>query len=160
MNEDEEIPNTDEQTPRRDEKEENYEVGYGKPPKNTRFQKGASGNPSGRRKKGRDLGTELSKELNAPITINDNGKRRRISKVQGILKQLANKALTGDIRAAQTVLTYYQQVLEKAALSAAQQPGGIPEMDPRALTDGQLVWLAAQGLPHEERKKLGVPDMQ
>jgi Family of unknown function (DUF5681) len=30
---------------------ETYEVGYGKPPKATRFQKGKSGNPSGRPKK-------------------------------------------------------------------------------------------------------------
>jgi len=30
---------------------EAYEVGYGKPPKATRFQKGKSGNPSGRPKK-------------------------------------------------------------------------------------------------------------
>jgi hypothetical protein len=36
-----------------DEKEalDSYEVGYGKPPKQTRFQKGTSGNPSGRPKK-------------------------------------------------------------------------------------------------------------
>jgi len=31
--------------------EEDYEVGYRKPPVATRFKKGASGNPSGRRKK-------------------------------------------------------------------------------------------------------------
>ena len=30
---------------------EAYEIGYGKPPKATRFQKGKSGNPSGRPKK-------------------------------------------------------------------------------------------------------------
>ena len=33
------------------ENNKNYEIGYGKPPKNTRFTKGRSGNPAGRKKK-------------------------------------------------------------------------------------------------------------
>lgn len=35
----------------RKKKKEDYQVGYRKPPTATRFKKGKSGNPSGRRKK-------------------------------------------------------------------------------------------------------------
>jgi hypothetical protein len=38
---------------------EDYEVGYGKPPKHTQFQKGASGNAKGRLKGTKNLSTDL-----------------------------------------------------------------------------------------------------
>jgi hypothetical protein len=57
-----------------------YEVGYGKPPKNTRFKKGISGNPTGRPKKSPDFYAELIREANSLITINDKGRRIRITK--------------------------------------------------------------------------------
>ena len=42
---------------------EDYEVGYGKPPKSGQFKKGISGNPPGRPKKPSDFASELKKEL-------------------------------------------------------------------------------------------------
>jgi hypothetical protein len=43
-----------------------YEVGFGKPPKQTRFKKGRSGNPRGRPRKRPDLYSELTKVLHPP----------------------------------------------------------------------------------------------
>jgi hypothetical protein len=106
-----------------------YEVGYSRPPKETRFQKGISGNPKGRPKKIPDFDTELLRESKALITITDNGQRRRISKFQGIVKQLHNKALTGNITATRLYLSHYQQALERAALSVAQQPKSLEDYD-------------------------------
>ena len=53
---------------------DNYEVGYGKPPKDTQFQKGVSGNPRGRPKKSRDFDHELIRESESFMTINENGR--------------------------------------------------------------------------------------
>ena len=83
-----------------------YEVGYGKPPKSTQFKKGVSGNPKGRPKKPLDFDHELLREAKSLITINENGQRTRISKAQGIAKQLTNKALTGDISALKSFLVF------------------------------------------------------
>jgi uncharacterized protein DUF5681 len=44
-----------------------YEVGYGKPPLHTRFQKGKSGNPKGRPRGKKNMSTLLSTALNASI---------------------------------------------------------------------------------------------
>ena len=69
------------------EKPGSYEVGYGKPQKNAQFRKGVSGNPKGRPKKAPDFYAQLIREANSLITINDNGRRIRIAKSDGIAKQ-------------------------------------------------------------------------
>jgi hypothetical protein len=48
------------------EKKGDYEVGYGKPPRDTRFPKGQSGNPRGRPSGAKNLKTLLSEALNEP----------------------------------------------------------------------------------------------
>jgi hypothetical protein len=55
---------------------EDYEVGYGKPPKSGQFKKGISGNPSGRPKKPSDFLSVLMKELESKVTIHESGKAK------------------------------------------------------------------------------------
>jgi hypothetical protein len=72
------------------DKKGDYEVGYGKPPRNTRFKKGQSGNPRGRAPGVKNLKTLLIDTLNEPVVVTENGGRRTISKRQAIIKQLVN----------------------------------------------------------------------
>ena len=74
-------------------------VGYGKPPRATRFQPGRSGNPKGRPKGSKNFSTLLQEELDARVVVTENGRRRTISKRQAVAKQLVNKAAAGDPRA-------------------------------------------------------------
>src|SRR3984893_3415517 len=78
--------------------EREYRVGKGKPPRHTRFQKGQSGNPTGRPKGSKNVATLLEQVLNERVVVTENGKRKRITKLQAMLKQLANKAASGDHR--------------------------------------------------------------
>jgi hypothetical protein len=98
-----------------DREKEDYEIGYGKPPKSSQFKKGVSGNPLGRTKKASDFGSELIRELNSKLTINENGQRKIIKKYEGVTKQLVNKALSGNLTATRLLVPYYHQALEKAA---------------------------------------------
>src|ERR1700722_1696395 len=76
-----------------------YEVGFGRPPKQTRFRPGNSGNPAGRPKGKRNLATVLEKSLQEKVVINENGTRKVITKLEAAVKQLVNRAAGGDLSA-------------------------------------------------------------
>jgi hypothetical protein len=99
-----------------DDKEKgDFEIGYGKPPKHTRFKPGQSGNRRGRPSGSRNLRTDLVDELGERILISEGGRRRTVSKQRGMLKQLMAKALKGDVRAANTVLGLVERLLDARA---------------------------------------------
>ena len=76
-----------------------YDVGYGKPPRHTRFPKGQSGNPGGRKKGSRALKTDLDEALRATLTITVGGKKRRGTTQALTMYALAIRSATGDLRA-------------------------------------------------------------
>lgn len=81
-----------------------YSVGYAMPPLETRFRRGRSGNPKGRRKGVKNLTTLLQEELRQQVSLTENGKRKKVVKLQALVKQLVNKALSNDPKAAALVL--------------------------------------------------------
>lgn len=84
----------------RDDRDDDYEVGYGRPPKHSRFRKGQSGNPRGPKKGSRALKTDLDQALKATLTITVGGKKRKGTTQALAMFALAAKAATGDLRAA------------------------------------------------------------
>jgi Family of unknown function (DUF5681) len=78
-------------------------IGYGNPPKRTRFQPGQSGNVKGRPRGSKNFGTLFAEELSLPVVLTENGKRRKMPKLQALAKQVINKALSNDHRSAALV---------------------------------------------------------
>jgi Family of unknown function (DUF5681) len=76
-----------------------YSIGYGRPPMNSRFKKGESGNLNGRPKGVLNFSTVLLKTLREKVVINENGERMVITKLEAAVKQLVNRAASGDLRA-------------------------------------------------------------
>ena len=92
------------------DKKRDYQVGYGKPPRHTRFMPGRSGNPRGRPSGSKNLKTLLSDALNELVVVAENGGRRKISKREAIIKQLVNRSAQGDWRAAKLLLDILQDI--------------------------------------------------
>ena len=87
-----------------------YEVGYGKPPRQGQFQPGQSGNPRGRPKGSRGLKTDLHAELVSKMTIQINGQPITATKQQLMVKTLATRAASGDVRAIKALIDLVMQV--------------------------------------------------
>ena len=84
----------------------NYEVGFGKPPKDTRFQPGVSGNKKGRPKGSKNTYTILKKILNQEIYVKENGQEIKIPKKGAMLTQLVNKGVKGEVKAISVLLPH------------------------------------------------------
>jgi hypothetical protein len=89
--------------------EQSYRVGYGKPPLGSRFQKGQSGNRRGRPKGTLNLATTLQKALLEPVTVNERGKPRRMTKLDVAIRQQTNKAAAGDGRALKLLAQLFRE---------------------------------------------------
>jgi Family of unknown function (DUF5681) len=84
--------------------ERDYEVGYGKPPRHTRFEPGRSGNPRGRPPGAKNMKTLLSKALNELVVVTEPAGRRKVSKREAIVTQLVNRSAKADYKAIQILL--------------------------------------------------------
>ncbi len=60
---------------------DDYEVGYKKPPKHTRFTKGQSGNGKGRPKGSRNFSADVKDTLKARVGLTGAGKRKKVTKM-------------------------------------------------------------------------------
>jgi len=96
-----------------------YDVGYGNPPIKHQFKKGKSGNPSGRpkllpQKPAWDFQKSLIDELKSPMTITENGKKKKITKRDALVKAFIADTLKGD-KAARKFMMDFLQKLSKYA---------------------------------------------
>ncbi len=76
-------------------------VGYKEPPLHSRFKAGVSGNPKGRPKNRPSLQCELNDALAEPVTVGG----RQTTKLGAIVSAVVAKAVAGDLRAANTILS-------------------------------------------------------
>jgi hypothetical protein len=101
-------------------------VGYRRPPRQHRFKKGKSGNPSGRPKKAPEaslaarLDDLVLQEAFRPITVVENGRPTQMPAIQAVIRRLVAQAASGE-RGAQGWLLTLASGVEKAREKERQE---------------------------------------
>lgn len=85
-------------------KQANYQVGYKRPPVQTRFKPGQSGNPKGRPKGTPNHRSTVDKVMNEKVSVREGDKIRLVTKFEAMLQAQTNKGMKGDARGAEMVI--------------------------------------------------------
>lgn len=118
-------------------KNDDYEIGKGKPPKHHQFKPGQSGNPKGRPKGSKNVHQILSKVLNEKITITDSGKKQVVDKLEGAVRVLVNKSFEGRPQSLKLLLDLLKDAEGTTALARDVQ---FDDYDYASLME-ELDWL-------------------
>lgn len=76
--------------------EEDYDIGYGRPPEGKRFKPGKSGNPRGRPKGAKGLSTLATEIVSSPVEMMQNGKPVKMSALEAVLHRTKVDAIKGN----------------------------------------------------------------
>jgi len=68
-------------------------IGYGRPPEHTRFKKGISGNPAGRRRKVECGRIDVAAILETPLPVKQGGNTRNMGAFEIMMRQLSRRAI-------------------------------------------------------------------
>ena len=117
-----------------DKKRKDDDVGYCRPPVASRFQPGRSGNPTGRRKKPDTIADQLRRALERRVSIEENGRRRKISAQELIFRGLVHDAaVKRDPKAIRTLLALMERYGKSDATMIAT--GDLAADDQRIIDD-------------------------
>ena len=132
------------------EKPSSTKAGYGNPPSHARYKKGQSGNPHGRPKGTLNMATILERTLRERVVLNENGKRKTVTKLEAAIKQLTNKAASGELKALQ-LLSALVRSAEERGLKAPVPNSDLDEVDEKVVL-GILNRLEAAGKGDQENE--------
>ena len=122
---------------------DDYEIGYGKPPKSTRFKPGQSGNPRGRTRGQPNILTDVLKELAEQIQIQERGREKTVSKQRALVKALVAKSLKGEARAASILIGLLTKFTESDPQAAATPVPAATAKEDQAIIEAFLRRSAA-----------------
>ncbi len=106
------------------ESDRNYKVGYGKPPKHSRFQPGHSGNPRGKPAGARHPATILKQTLLEKVVVKQSGREITTTKLQVFIAQIINDAMRAEYFSVRLLFRHAGLGL-KLSEAIREQDGGI-----------------------------------
>jgi hypothetical protein len=118
-------------------------VGYGRPPLHTRFRKGQSGNPTGKRRhdQAERVNSFFWKEANRLLTLREGDKVTKVRALPAVFRSQFAMALKGNVAAQRAVLATARDLAQEAR---ARRTGGAtdPKFNIEEMSDDELMaWL-------------------
>jgi hypothetical protein len=119
-----------------------YQVGYGRPPVEHRFQPGNNANPKGRKKSTRNRKVVISEILLEPVAVKKGGEVEQIPALAAVIKLTLSQALGGDQKAALSIIGLAQR---EGILTPEQEEGvdHLSESDKAIMQDAMKRFGAA-----------------
>jgi len=117
-------------------REPDYRIGYGRPPEHSRFKKGQSGNPMGRRcytATGRAQ-QRMQQELHRKLTVREAGKAVRMPAIQAILRNQILLAAQGNVAAIKEVLRTWSLAVASEPMQGPFTMTWLPPQEPQHAT--------------------------
>lgn len=111
-------------------KDKDYEIGFGRPPKHSQFKKGQSGNPNGRPKEPTTFLASFNKQLSKDVKVIKDGKEYLITGLSAVSQKFLNSILSGDYK-------FMKLFLDKTAKDINIEPYLYPE--PEVAQEEELV---------------------
>lgn len=99
------------------------QVGYKTPPKASQFQKGRSGNPSGRPRKAPGIPELLAKIAKQKVLTQGKNGPRSMSKIEANVTQVVNQGAKGNLKAAKLVMelvTRFPEIAKQENMKAME----------------------------------------
>lgn len=137
----------------------NYDVGRGKPPKQTQFKKGQSGNPNGRPKGDLNCRTIWREMFKAPVKVTQNGITRSMSTLAAGVWRLREAALSGNLRALDKLFQYAEKYCEnelRATFRESVNDTDLLEIYKQRLLSGATSDVIAEQTPASHPDHAGV----
>jgi hypothetical protein len=97
-------------------------VGYGKPPVHSRFRKGQSGNPTGKRRHGEAERVEalIRQEVYRLLTVREGDKVTKMPALQAVIRSQIASATKGNVTAQRALLKLGQNIEDARASRVGQ----------------------------------------
>jgi hypothetical protein len=128
-----------------DDRREKGDVGPGRPPKDTRFKPGVSGNPKGRPKGSVNLRTRVARQLRQTVPVTRHGRQVKMLKADLIAHQIVDAAAKGNLKAALWTVQVDDEASIAASNSSTEETFVLPNRDNLRFIANRLSGLLAEG---------------
>ena len=135
---------------RKSSEQTGYKIGKGKPPSHTRWEKGTSGNPGGKKKGTLNLATTFEEALLRQVTVSLEGDKTVISVLEALVMRLLDGGLKGNIKAINSILDRIERLIRSERKQDTETNKEDIEILQRVLAKRDFSGLADVGLERSD----------